>query len=82
MSVHIRLARYGSKKHPFYRIVVQDVRSPRDGRFIENLGTVDPNVEPPTVKVNLSRIEHWEGHGARLSPTLTRVLKRHKAAEA
>ncbi len=82
MSVHIRLARHGSKKTPFYRIVVQDVRSPRDGRFIENLGTFDPNVEPPKVNVNLPRVEHWQSQGAKLSATLTKVLKRHKTTEA
>lgn len=82
MSVQIRLARYGSKKTPFYRIVVTDIRNPRDGRFIESLGTFDPTVEPPVVKVNLSRVDYWQGQGAQPSPTLTKVLKSHRAAAA
>lgn len=80
MSVQIRLARYGSKKTPFYRIVVTDIRNPRDGRFIESLGTFDPTVEPPAVKVNLSRVDYWQGQGAKPSATLTKVLKTHRAA--
>ncbi|MEN9579800.1 MAG: hypothetical protein RJA70_2809 [Pseudomonadota bacterium] len=82
MSVHIRLARHGSRKSPFYRIVVTDVRSPRDGRFIENIGTFNPNVEPPLVTVSLPRVEHWEGLGAKVSATLTKVLKRHREQSA
>jgi small subunit ribosomal protein S16 len=79
MAVQIRLARHGSRKSPFYRIVVTDGRNPRDGRFIENLGTFNPNIEPPLVKLNLSRMDHWAEKGAQVSPTVTRVLKRHRA---
>lgn len=82
MSVQIRLSRYGSKKSPFYRIVVTDVRNPRDGRFIENLGTVDPRVEPPKVKLDSERWDYWQSQGAKPSPTLTQVVKKHRAAAA
>ncbi len=75
MAVHLRLARYGSKKTPFYRVVATDVRNPRDGRFIENLGTFDPNAEPPKVDLKLDRIEYWQGQGAKASATLTKIIK-------
>ncbi|HMR05190.1 MAG TPA: 30S ribosomal protein S16 [Polyangiaceae bacterium] len=74
MAVHIRLARHGAKKSPFYRIVVTDQRSPRDGRFIENLGTFHPAIEK--LDVNRERIEHWRSHGAKPSATLERLLKK------
>ncbi len=82
MSVHIRLARHGSKKSPFYRVVVTDVRSPRDGRFIENLGTVNPTVEPPQVALDHARLEYWKGQGAKPSATLDKILKQNAAAAA
>jgi small subunit ribosomal protein S16 len=75
MAVHIRLARFGSKKNAFYRVVVTDERNPRDGRFIENVGTVDNNYLPPKITVNSERIEYWTGKGAKASPTLTRLIK-------
>ena len=77
MSVHIRLARYGSKKNPFYRIVVSDVRSPRDGRFIETVGTFNPALQPPAVDLNHARLEYWQGQGAKPTATLARLLKNH-----
>jgi small subunit ribosomal protein S16 len=77
MSVHIRLARHGSKKVAFYRVVVTDQRCPRDGRFIENLGTFDPAQESArALQVNRERLEHWRQRGARPSHTLERLLKR------
>lgn len=79
MAVHIRLARYGTKKTPFYRVVVTDLRNPRDGRFIESVGTFDPNVEPPVIKLNQGRIEHWERQGAKATATASKVIKLHKA---
>lgn len=82
MSVHIRLARHGSRKSPFYRVVVTDVRNPRDGRFIENLGTVNPTCEPPQVSVDHARIEFWQGRGAKASATLARILKQNKPEQA
>jgi small subunit ribosomal protein S16 len=62
MAVKIRLARMGSKKRPYYRIVAADARSPRDGRFLERVGTYDPHAE--TVVINEARISYWQGVGA------------------
>lgn len=80
MSVHIRLARHGSKKSPFYRIVVTDVRSPRDGRFLENLGTFNPNVEPPVVDIKKERLSYWQERGAKASATLAKIIKQQAQA--
>lgn len=80
MSVHIRLARHGSKKSPFYRIVVTDVRSPRDGRFLENLGTFNPNVEPPVVDIKKDRLSYWQERGAKASATLAKIIKQQAQA--
>ncbi len=80
MAVHIRLARHGSKKSPFYRIVVTDQRNSRDGRFIENIGTYDPS--RTVFQVDRQRIDYWRGQGARPSPTLERLLKQSAKAEA
>ena len=82
MSVKIRLARAGAKKHPFYRIVAADTRSPRDGRFLERLGTYDPSTEPSTVTVDRARVEYWLGHGALPTDTVRRLLSGKKAAAA
>ena len=73
--VTIRLSRAGAKKHPFYRIVVTDARSARDGRFLENIGTFDP-ARDGTFVVNRDRLTYWTGKGARPSETLTRLLAR------
>ena len=77
MAVHIRLSRHGTKKSPFYRIVVADQRHPRDGRFIENIGTFDPG--SVALNVDRERLEYWRSRGARPSHTLDRLLKRHPA---
>lgn len=76
MAVHIRLARHGSKKRPFYRVVVTDQRNSRDGRFIENVGTFDPSAGDGTFQVDLGRIDYWKGQGAQTSDTVDRLLKR------
>ena len=73
--VKIRLRRMGAKKKPFYRIVIADSRSSRDGRFIELVGTYDPNPDPPVVKVNSERIQYWLDNGARPSDTTRGLLK-------
>lgn len=73
--VKIRLRRMGAKKHPFYRIVIADERCARDGRFIEAVGTYDPNQDPPEIKVKNDRIEHWLGVGAQPSDTARGLLK-------
>ncbi len=77
MSLKIRLSRGGAKKRPFYRIVVADSRSPRDGRFIERLGTYDPMMpkdSPERVKFNAERVQHWLSSGATPSPRVARFL--------
>ena len=82
MSVQIRLARHGSKKTPFYRIVVTDTRNPRDGRFLENLGTFNPTVEPPVVDIKQDRLSFWQARGAKPSATLEKVIKLKQAQTA
>ena len=77
MAVKIRLARAGAKKHPFYRIVAADARSPRDGRFLEKLGTYDPNSDPSTVHLDHARVQYWLGVGATPTDTVARLLRRH-----
>ena len=72
--VRIRLRRMGAKKKPFYRIVVADQRSPRDGRFIENIGTYDPMTDPPTIEIKIERAGHWLGVGAQPSEAVARLL--------
>ena len=74
MAVHIRLARAGAKKSPFYRLVATDQRSPRGGRFLENIGTWDPKRD--LFRVNSERLAYWQGVGATPSETVTRLLKR------
>lgn len=74
MAVKIRLKRMGSKKHPVYRIVVADSRSPRDGRFIETVGTYNPLVEPAEVKLNEELVLSWLNNGAQPSDTVKNLL--------
>jgi small subunit ribosomal protein S16 len=76
MAVRIRLARHGRKKSPFYRLVVADSRSPRDGRFIEMLGTYDPMSDPAAIKVDEERVMHWLKEGASPSDTARGLLVR------
>ncbi len=81
MAVKIRLARAGAKKRPYYRIVAADARSPRDGRFLEKLGTYDPTTNPATVVIDRPRVEHWIGVGAKPTETVRRLLRRAARAE-
>lgn len=74
MAVKIRLKRMGSKKRPFYRVVVADSRSPRDGRFIETVGTYNPSVEPAEVKLNEELVLSWLNNGAQPSDTVKNLL--------
>ena len=74
MSVKIRLRRIGAKKHPFYRLVVADSRSPRDGKFIEILGTYDPMTEPVKLNLDQNKIKVWLQKGARPSDTARAFL--------
>ncbi len=75
MAVKIRLKRMGAKKAPFYRIIVADSRSPRDGRFVEEIGTYNPNVEPSEVKVNEELAQKWLKNGAQPTATVSRLFK-------
>lgn len=76
MSVKIRLKRMGSKKRPFYRIVVADSRSPRDGRFIETVGTYNPLVEENQVTLKEDRVLAWLADGAQPSDTVRNILSK------
>jgi small subunit ribosomal protein S16 len=82
MSVTIRLTRAGSKKVPFYRVVAADRRSPRDGRFIEQLGVYDPLRDPVEFRVNAERLDHWIKVGAVPSETVGQLLRRQRTAAA
>ena len=85
MSVKIRLKRVGARNHPVYRVVVADSRSPRDGKFIEELGTYHPARTSDKVTMDLERIEHWIGNGAIPSDTVKsfiRAAKREATAAA
>ncbi|MES0341285.1 MAG: 30S ribosomal protein S16 [Candidatus Humimicrobiaceae bacterium] len=74
MSVKIRLTRIGSKKQPYYRIVVADSRSPRDGKFIEKIGTYDPKTDPSTVVVDKDKAVDWIKKGAKPSNTVQKLF--------
>ena len=76
MAVRIRLARVGTRNRPFYRIVVSDGRSPRDGRFIELVGTYDPRTDPPKITLKQERVKHWIGVGATPSRTVSQLMRK------
>ena len=75
MAVKIRLARHGAKKRPFYRIVVADSESPRDGRFLEIVGTYDPLPDPVKVTLKEDRVKYWMDQGAKPTDTVKSLLK-------
>jgi len=75
MAVKIRLKRMGSKKNPFYRIVVADSRSPRNGRFIEEIGYYNPLTEPKTVKIDDEKANKWLQNGAKPTDTVDRLFR-------
>ena len=77
--VKIRLRRMGAKKAPYYRIVVADSRSPRDGRFIEEIGAYDPLSESEKLKVDLERAKYWIANGAQPTDTVRGLLKKAEA---
>lgn len=83
MSVKIRLKRVGARNHPVFRVVVADSRSPRDGKFIEEIGTYHPQ-KSDKVSLNLERAEHWIGHGAIPSETVRNLIRsaKHKLSKA
>ena len=76
MAVKIRLRRMGAKKNPFYRIVVADSRYPRDGRFIEEIGTYDPLKTPADVKIDADKAKQWIDNGAQPTDTVKDILKK------
>ena len=76
MAVKIRLRRMGAKKSPFYRIVVADSRYPRDGRFIEEIGTYNPTVTPSEVNVDVEKAKQWIANGAQPTDTVKAILKK------
>ena len=75
MAVKIRLRRMGQKKAPFYRIIVADSRSPRDGRCIEEIGTYDPTRDPSVYKVNEELAKKWLANGAQPTETVSKIFK-------
>ena len=75
MSTKIRLARFGSKKNPIYRVVVADERAPRDGRFIEIVGRYNPRTEPSTIELDETKIRDWLSKGAQPTDSVRRLLK-------
>lgn len=78
--VSVRLARFGSKKRPYYHIVVTHSENPRDGKFIEQIGTYDPTKPMADARIDRARLDYWLGVGARPSETLAKVLREHKKA--
>jgi small subunit ribosomal protein S16 len=80
MPVRIRLARKGSKKRPFYRIVVASSEAPRDGRFIEIIGTYNPLTEPAQVDIKTERLDYWRQQGAEPTDTVRNLIHRNTIA--
>ncbi len=75
MAVKIRLKRLGKKKAPFYRVVVADARAPRDGKFIEEIGTYDPTKDPSVIKVDEEAAKKWLATGAQPTETVSKIFK-------
>ena len=75
MAVKIRLRRMGQKKAPFYRIIVADSRSPRDGKFIDEIGTYDPNLEPSAISVDEEAAKKWLNNGAQPTEVVSKIFK-------
>jgi small subunit ribosomal protein S16 len=82
MAVVLRLARAGAKKKPYYHVVATDSRNPRDGKFLEAVGSYDPNLSPAKVEFSADRLEYWLKSGAVPSETVGELIKRHKRAAA
>ena len=82
MAVSIRLRREGTKNSPYYKVVVADKRSPRDGKFIEIIGTYDPKKPGRNSTLEIDRIEYWISKGAQPSDTVRSLIKKNKKAEA
>ena len=82
MATVLRLARAGAKKRPYYHVVAADTRSPRDGRFIEKIGSYDPSNKESGVAFKADRVDHWLSVGARQSPTVAGLIKAWKKQTA
>ena len=78
MAVKIRLARHGAKKKPFYRVVVADAHSPRDGRVIEQVGRYNPNTNPSTIELDLEKVDQWIANGAQPTDTVASGITCHE----
>jgi len=78
MAVKIRLARHGTKKKPFYRVVATQTESPRDGRFLDVLGTYDPRDKAEGIKLDVEAIKGWVSKGAQLCDSVARIMKQAK----
>ena len=76
MAVKLRLTRRGAKKKPFYRIVAADTEAPRDGRFLEIVGTYDPNLDPAAVVLHDDKLNYWLDQGATATPTVANLIKK------
>ncbi|MDN5352337.1 MAG: small subunit ribosomal protein [Clostridiales bacterium] len=81
MAVKIRLTRMGAKKKPFYRVVVADSRSPRDGKFIDQIGYFNPIAEGEQVKLDVEKANHWLSKGAQPTDTVKALFKKHGVYE-
>ena len=82
MAVRIRLTRKGRKKQPFYRIVVADGEAPRDGKFLEIIGTYDPMQDPVVINIDNEKLDNWMNKGAQPSTTVKSLIKKCEAARA
>lgn len=82
MAVKMRLARAGAKRAPFYRVVVTNSRSPRDGRFIEHIGVYDPTRTPTEVRFKMDRVDYWLSQGVTPSETVEHLIKSVKKSQA
>ena len=81
MAIKVRMARAGNRNRPFFRVVVADERCPRDGSFIEMVGSYDPTQDPAAVTLKMERIEHWISKGAKPSQTVSELMRRNKPSE-
>ncbi len=79
--VSIRLRREGATKRPYYKVIVADQRSPRDGKFIEIIGNYDPKIEGENFQVDLGRVDYWVGNGAQPSDTVRSLIKKARKAQ-
>lgn len=79
--VKLRLARFGAKKRPYYRIVAMDSKGKRDGRYLELLGTYDPLQNPPAITVEVERVKYWMSVGAQATESVASLLKTHEKAQ-